>query len=213
MLLGAGVIAVSSLAYFDDENLPPFVIEKLPVRFEALWLGALKVHVVAALLTLPACALLVTPWLQRRLALHRWTGRVTGALVLFALVPSGSVLAFDAKGGVLGTLGFLLSGALVAGFMVRGAITARRHQLAAHRHSMWHVMAQMSVAVSSRAMLLGLEALSMDPDRAYLVALWVPVVGTALLVELLQVLSTERKPREDALHLPVGALSHLRAGR
>src|SRR3954463_3173756 len=40
MLLGSALITASSVAYFDFDTLPPFVIEKLPVRFEALWLGS-----------------------------------------------------------------------------------------------------------------------------------------------------------------------------
>src|SRR5690242_5605550 len=99
MLLGAALITSTSLGYFD---------------FEALWLGSLRVHVASALVSLPLCLLLSTRTLQRRPALHRWLGRFTATLVLCALVPSGAILAFDAKGGRLVTLGFLLSGAIVA---------------------------------------------------------------------------------------------------
>ena len=66
MWVGSVLIAASSLAYFDFATLPPFVIEKLPVRFEALWLASLRVHVASALLSFPLCLLLVTRWLQRR---------------------------------------------------------------------------------------------------------------------------------------------------
>src|SRR4051812_38055984 len=48
MLLGSALISWMSLPYFDFETLPPFVIEKLPLRFESLWLGALRIHVAAA---------------------------------------------------------------------------------------------------------------------------------------------------------------------
>ena len=36
MLGGSTLITAASFAYFDFETVPPFVIEKLPVRFEAL---------------------------------------------------------------------------------------------------------------------------------------------------------------------------------
>lgn len=183
MAAGAALITASSLAYFDLAELPPFVIEKLPVRFEALWLASLRVHVTAALLTFPLCILLMTRALQRRVALHRWVGRVAGTAVLFALVPSGAVLAFDAKGGPPVTAGFLLSGALVAWFMVKGVLAARRHEVGAHRRAMLHVFAQMSVAVTSRALLFALDAGGMAPAVAYVVALWLPVVGSAAAAE------------------------------
>jgi len=185
MLAGAAVITATSLAYFDFEELPPFVVERMPERFATLWLGALRVHVAAALVSFPVCLLLTTRWLQRRVAWHRWLGRVSGAVVIFALVPSGTVLAFHAKGGAVVTAGFLLSGAIVAWSLVRGVLAARRGDLAPHRRAMLHVVGQMSVAVTSRAMLLGFDAAAVDPDLAYVVALWGPVLASALVVELL----------------------------
>lgn len=206
MLVGSALITASSLAYFDFETLPPFVVEKLPVRFESLWLASLRVHVAAASFALPLCLLLTTRALQRRLALHRWLGRVSGVLVLFALVPSGAILAFDAKGGAVVTAGFLVSAAIVAGFMVWGVLAARRGDVVLHRRAMRHVVGQMSVAVTSRALLLGLDAVGIDPDLAYIVALWGPVLASAAVVELVSLRSvssirsavrlTERTRRE-----------------
>ncbi len=184
MLAGSAFITATSLAYFDFETLPPFVIEKLPVRFEALWLFSLRVHVASAALAFPLCLALSTRFLQRRRIAHRWLGRVAGTLVLFVLVPSGAVLAFDAKGGSWVMLGFLVSGAIVAWGIVSGVASARRRDLPAHRRAMRHVLGQMSVAVVSRAMIAGFDAAGVEPELAYLVGLWVPVVASALAVEL-----------------------------
>jgi uncharacterized membrane protein YozB (DUF420 family) len=184
MLCGAGLITASSLAYFDFETLPPFVVEKLPVRFESLWLASLRIHVAAALLAFPLCIALMTRALQRRAAWHRRVGRIAGMVVLCALVPSGVVLAFDAKGGMVVTAGFLLSAAIVAWCMVRGVVAIRRRDRASHRRAMLHVFGQMSVAVTSRALLLALDFLGMQPDIAYIVALWGPVLVSAAVAEL-----------------------------
>jgi uncharacterized membrane protein len=185
MLAGAALITATSLVYFDFEALPPFALEKLPLRFEELWFAALRLHVASALVAFPLCLLLMTRFLQRRPAWHRRLGRVTGAAVLFALVPSGFVLAFDAKGGLVVSAGFLLSGALVFWFMLRGILAARLRELVAHRRAMLHVVAQMSVAVTSRTLMHALDLAGVDPDRAYVVALWVPVVASALIAEIL----------------------------
>lgn len=185
MFAGCVLIASASLVYFDWATLPPFAIEKLPVRFETLWLVSLRLHVFSALLTFPACLSLATRTLQRRRAVHRWLGRATAVLVLLGLVPTGAVLSFDAKGGLPVTLGFLLSAAIVFGSMVGGVLAARRGELVAHRRAMQHVLAQMSVAVTSRAMLVALDGAAVDPDLAYVVALWLPVLGSAAVVELM----------------------------
>jgi uncharacterized membrane protein len=185
MLAGSALITAMSLEYFDFDALPPFVIEKLPVvRFQTLWLAALRVHVASALLSFPLCLVLMTRGIQRRPVWHRWLGRITGILVLSALAPSGAVLAFEAKGGKSVTIGFLVSGAIIAACMVQGALAARRRDLVAHRRAMRHVVGQMSVAVTSRALILGLDTLGMDPDLVYVVALWGPVLASAAVAEL-----------------------------
>jgi len=199
MLLGSAVITAASVSYFDFETLPPFVIEKLPVHFETLWLTSLRIHVASALVSFPLCLVLTTRFLQRRRAWHRWLGRATGALVLFALVPSGVVLSFEAKGGAVVTVGFLLSAAIVAGCSVWGIRAARRHDLPAHARAMRHVVAQMSVAVTSRALLVGLDMAGADPNVAYVVALWVPLLASAAVAEL--VASSPRLRVENLVHL------------
>ena len=183
MWIGSALITASSIAYFDFATLPPFVIEKLPVRFETLWLASLRIHVASALLSFPLCLLLMTRWLQRRPTWHRSIGRSVCGLVLIALVPSGVVLAFDAKGGTVVTAGFLLSAAIVAGCTIGGAMAARRRDFGSHRRAMRHVVGQMSVAVASRAMIVGFAVAGLDPDIAYVVALWVPVLAAVAVVE------------------------------
>jgi uncharacterized membrane protein len=207
MLVGAALIAAASLEYFDFSRLPGFALERFPVRHmgESLWLASLRVHVASALVSFPLCLSLITRWLQRRAVWHRWVGRTTGVLVLLALVPSGSVLAFEAKGGWLVSAGFLLSGAIVAGAMLSGVAAARRRDFASHRRAMRHVMAQMSVAVSSRAMIVALDSLGMDPGLSYVVALWVPVLISAGVAEWMSSRSSiiERITRELSALAPV----------
>jgi len=182
--LGALIIGWASRVYFASDELAPFVIEKLPLPHEDLWLAALKVHVVTASFALPACLLLSWKRMLRFPRPHRWLGRATGAVVLVALVPSGLYLSLFAKGGAPATLGFALSGLLVALAMVWGIRRARAKDHAGHRRCMLHVLAQLSVAVTSRALLFLLDAVGIDPDPAYLFALWAPVVAGVGFVEV-----------------------------
>jgi hypothetical protein len=192
---GSAVITAGSLVYFNADEYAPFVLEKLPLAREELFLVALQVHVVAAALALPGClALVSTTVLRRAPRFHRWLGRVTGTVVLLALVPSGAYLSAFAKGGLPSTLGFVATGALMALGMVQGVRTARAQRFAEHRRWVWHVLAQMSVAVTSRAMLFAFDAVGADETVAYLVSLWLPVVGSALAVEVVT--------RKNPLHLP-----------
>jgi hypothetical protein len=182
---GSAAITSASLVYF-DEDLAPFVLEKLPLPLEDVWMLALRVHVVAAAICLPGCLLLSLGIVLRRARrFHRWVGRVTGAVVLLALVPSGLYLSWFAKGGLPSTVGFMVSGAIVAAAMVQGIRAARARRFLDHRRWVLHVLAQLSVAVTSRAMLFAFDAAAVDESLAYLVSLWVPVAGSFGLVELL----------------------------
>ena len=189
---GSAAITWGSLVYFDAGELPPFVIEKLPLPMEGLWLFALKAHVIAAAFALPACVLLSLKLMLRVPRVHRWLGRVTGAVVLLVLAPSGFYLSVFAKGGAWATAGFMLSGAIVVFAMARGVTAARDGDFTAHRRFVTHVLAQLGVAVLSRALLFVLDAAGVDPDGAYLFSLWAPVLCSAALVELLVSRPTRR---------------------
>jgi hypothetical protein len=186
MAVGSALVAWGSVSYFIEGDVHPFILEKEPLPLESVWISALYVHVVAAAWSLPACLLLLSRRMLRyRPRLHRWLGRITGAVVLFALVPSGGWLALFAKGGIASTIGFLLSGAIVFAAMIIGIKTVRAGELVAHRRSMVHVAAQLSVAVTSRAMLVVFDRAGLDEEIAYLIALWVPVIGSAIAAELI----------------------------
>ncbi len=213
--LGSLVITLSSLVYFDPTEIPAFVIEKLPLPAEDLYLLTLRLHVVAAAFALPGCLLLSSKTILKRWPkFHRWGGRFVGSLILGILVPSGFYLAFFAKGGWAGTLGFLLTGGIVMVAMTQGIRAARFKRYAQHRRYVFHVLGQLSVAVTSRAMLYVLESFSINPDSAYLISLWIPVVGTYGLVEWLvskhSIQHFYRRLYEQTLHLS-GALRSRRA--
>ncbi|MFO1520076.1 MAG: DUF2306 domain-containing protein [bacterium] len=207
---GSWVITFSSLVYFNFQERAPFVIEKLPLPAESLYVFALRIHVIAAALSLPGCLILSSKAVLKRFPrFHRWCGRLSGSVILGMLVPSGFYLAFFARGGWAGTLGFWLSGAIVAVAMVQGVKTARAKQYGKHRLFAFHVLGQLSVAVTSRALLYGLESSNLNPDLAYLISLWLPVLGTFAIVELMvsptRFQSFFRRIYEQTLHFP-GAL-------
>lgn len=184
--LGSFIITLSSVVYFNKNERAAFIIEKLPLPAESLYLVVLRLHVIAAALALPGCLILSSKTILKRWpTFHRWCGRTVGGLVLGILVPSGFYLSFWARGGWGATLGFMLSGAIVMVAMVQGIRAARAKQFVRHRRFVFHVLGQLSVAVTSRVMLYVLESSNINLDFAYLVSLWVPVLGTFALVEYL----------------------------
>lgn len=210
LALGSLTITYASTLYFLPQQRPEFLIEKLPLSHEALYLWVLRVHVLAAAIALPGCLILISSSILKRWPrFHRWCGRLVGLDVLGAMAPTGFYLAFFARGGIGATLGFLLTGGITVGAMLQSIRWARARQFAKHRLYAFHVLGQLSVAVSSRAMLFVLESFNLNPDLAYLLSLWIPVVGTFALVQTLGgPTPTQPKPRiyYEPLLSPAGAV-------
>jgi uncharacterized membrane protein len=186
MSVGVGLMLAASTSYWEMGETHPFFLEKLPLAQPRLWLGALYVHVPSALLSLPACLVLLLGWVRVRWPrLHRWLGRLTGVLVLVAVVPSGMYLALFAQGGLITTLGFWLTGSITFVAMLKSVQSARARNMKAHRRFSTHVVAQLAVAVVSRFLLIGAESAGLYEPWVYVAALWVPVVGCAVVAELL----------------------------
>jgi uncharacterized membrane protein len=213
MAVGLWLMASASCSYLELAEAHPFFLEKLPLAHPRLWRSALYVHVPAALLSLPACIVLLVRQVRNRWPrLHRWLGRVTGALILGAVVPTGMYLALFAQGGLITTLGFWLTGTLTFVTMLKSIESARAKNMKAHRRFSAHVAAQLCVAVISRFLLIGAETFGLYDPWAYAAALWIPVLACALVAECAtgpRLFSTSKGSRHEKL-VPVSGLDALR---
>ena len=206
--IGVWLMCSASTSYLELGTEHPFFLEKLPLAQPKLWLGALYAHVPSALFSLPACLVLLSRRVRARWGdFHRWLGRITGALILLVVVPSGMYLALFAQGGLSSTLGFWLTGAITFVAMVRSIQSARAKDMRAHRRFSTHVTGQLAVAVLSRFLLIGAEQLALYEEWTYVAALWIPVVGCAVVAELLtgprvHLLSNMKGPRRENAPAP-----------
>lgn len=180
------MMLAASTSYLELGDGHPFFLEKLPLTHPRWWLWALWLHVPSALFSLPACCVLLVRRVRSRFPrLHRWLGRMTGLTVIVVVVPSGMYLALFARGGLLSTLGFWLTGLIALLAMVESIKSARRGDFRAHRRFSSHVVAQLSVAVCSRFLLVGAEQIGLHREWVYVAALWIPVVVSAVVAERL----------------------------
>lgn len=186
MAVGMWMMLEASASYLELGKAHPFFLEKLPLAQPKLWRGALYMHVPSALFALPACVVLLSNRVRARVPrFHRWLGRITGAVIVLAVVPSGLYLAFFATGGLITTLGFWLTGLITFVAMAKSIESARAGDIKAHRRFSAHVAAQLSVAVFSRLMLASAEQLEIYDEWVYVTALWLPVIGCAVAAELM----------------------------
>jgi hypothetical protein len=213
--MGAGVwlMLSASVSYLELGRRHPFFLEKLPLAHPRWWLAALYVHVPSALFALPACLVLTARRVRLRFPrVHRWLGRVTGALVLLAVVPSGMYLACFARGGWPSTLGFWLTGLITSVAMAKSIARAREGRMRDHRRMSAHVTAQLAVAVVSRVLLAGAEQLGVYGDWVYVAALLLPIFGCAFVAEL-TIRSGSLRLVKGSRHEALVAVSAVRAVR
>jgi uncharacterized membrane protein len=186
MCVGVWLMLESSASYLELGELHPFFLEKLPLAHPKWWTVSLYAHVPSALFCLPACLVLLVQRVRVKVPrLHRWLGRVTAVLLLLVMVPSGMYLALFAQGGWVTTLGFWLTGLMTWVAMVLSVQRARAGDMKSHRRFSTHVVAQLSVAVLSRFFLVAMEEAELYSEAAYVAALWVPVIGCAVVAEVL----------------------------
>ena len=114
--LGVGALVIgwaSRVGNFTSDELAPFVIEKLPLPHEDLWLAALKIHVLAAAFALLACLLGLSHGSACfAFAAHTagWAGGGRSAVVPCCPGGPGALPArLYAKGGTPATAGFRAS--------------------------------------------------------------------------------------------------------
>ncbi len=84
-----------------------FIAEKGEIGKSMLWRTSLHIHIIGGLL----CLFTALPQFSKNLlrhqpAIHRVAGRVYGMSMLFLVCPTGFHIAFYAKGGLFGKLGY-----------------------------------------------------------------------------------------------------------
>lgn len=180
----AGVIAVNSLGYIFAPVGMPFYAEKADAAQHGYWRLALVVHVISGIVSLTAVlGQFSKPLLRRWPAVHRWMGSIYSSSTLYALCPTGFILAWHAKGGWIGISGFMLLGVLTFWFTRRGTQEILKGNTRAHIVWMIRSFAMVSSAITFRLYHLGLEVTDWEYLTNYRTSLWLSVLGNALAAE------------------------------
>ncbi|NUO00615.1 MAG: DUF2306 domain-containing protein [Saprospiraceae bacterium] len=131
-------------------------------------------HVFAAILALMAGFTQFSTLLRRQYPdLHRWSGWLYAANVLFVAGPSGLVIGIYANGGWSSQLAFCLLAILWMGFTGMAVWSIRRGDVAAHRRWMIRSFALTLSAITLRAWKFAIvAAFEPRPMEVYRVVAW-----------------------------------------
>jgi len=198
VLIGASVLLLlSSVSYLLPGLRHPFLLERMPLSFDALWRMTLKVHVACGLYCLTAgLALLAGPVRARWPRFHRGLGRSYAAIVLLVMVPTGVYLAPYSKFGWTSGSGFVVSAGILAFATVETIRAARRGADRRHRAYALHSFAQVASALSFRCYHLGFQFLHLPYETNYVASVWLSVLGNLALAELAIRFAEERSHHE-----------------
>lgn len=177
------LLLFSNWIYLGSQQ-PRFLGEKGSLSSFPAWLAVFYFHIAGASLGLAAGWPLMFPqWTRRHPTWHRWLGYVYLTAVLWMAAPAGIVLAFSAKGGALGTVGFALAGVLWWHTTWTGYREIRRRHIAQHVRAM---IRSYSLALSAPAFRIIQSALyfaGLADDTNYLVSLWLSIAVSLWLAE------------------------------
>ena len=209
-LAGCVLILHNSVEDYLPGGYGLFIAQKGEIGKSAVWRVSLSLHVVAGLL----CLFAALPQFSRALltrvpALHRICGRVYGVSVLLLLCPTGFHLAFYAKGGFFGKLGFLTLSVLAFHSTWAGwcAVMPPVRNMALHRTWMIRSFALAASAITFRIFHILGYLYGLEENVNYVACLWLSIfvnLGVAEIIVQRRILGTvfvSRPPQQPQAEL------------
>lgn len=187
-LAGSLLILSNSIADYLPGGFGLFIAEKGEIGMSALWRTSLHIHIIGGLLCLfAALPQFSKTLLRRRPAIHRLSGKIYGMSMLFLACPTGFHLAFYAKGGLFGKLGFLTLAfaAFHTTFAGWRAVLPRHRDMTAHEAWMTRSFALTASAITFRIYhMLGYLG-GFEENSSYVACIWLSMLGNLAVAEWL----------------------------
>jgi uncharacterized membrane protein YozB (DUF420 family) len=173
LFAGTAVILWESRDYFLPGRLHGFIMERIDLAVEDWWRYTLITHVAGGLICLVSSLLQYSKILLKRAAwVHRSLGRIYGLSIIMVVFPTGVALAFVAKGGLSGTIGFLFLSFATLFSLLIGMVAIYRKNLRSHQIWISRSFALVTSAITFRVLQLTLAQFNLDYDQIYQGALW-----------------------------------------
>ena len=185
LVLGTAMIGYESLDYFLPSEVHPFFLERPAMTAQQWWRVMISVHAVSGVLCLVCCWAQYSPLVMKKApAVHKVSGRVYGYNNLLVVVPTGILLAFFAKGGLLGILGILAIGVGTGISTFLGVRAAMKKKIAVHKRWITFSFALVSTAISFRLCQFALAQAVPSFEHIYVTTLWGTLGLNLLLAQL-----------------------------
>ena len=192
------LILQSSIPYFMAPSTDVFFLERPALARNPLWRSVFYLHILGGLLVLLSAFLQFSKVLLHRAPrFHRVQGRLYVWSALVVTAPTGLYLAFYAKGGAAGRIGFAVQGVLLFYTTWIGLKHILQGRLKNHVTWMVRSYSVATTAISFRLWYIGLWAVGFD--STYVAAIWLSTIFNLLLCELYLHLKKVNQPRLKGL--------------
>jgi len=181
---GTTLIVWESRHYFLPGMIHGFVLERIELALEDWWRYTLTAHVTGGLLCLLASLLQYSELLLKRATwLHRNLGRIYALSIIMVVFPTGVALAFVAKGGLSGTIGFLALSFATLFSLLLGMVAIYKKNLRSHQAWMSRSFALITSAITFRALQFFLMYSGLSAEKIYQLSLWLSIIINLALCE------------------------------
>lgn len=182
--LGSFGILYASLDYLKPNYVHEFLRERLYMAEKDWWRWTLYVHVASGILCLTASLSQYSDTvLKKYRALHKYLGRVYAYSIFLFVFPTGIILSFFAKGGIISIIGFLVLSVATFITALFGVRAILKKNLKKHKIWITRSFALISSAITFRILQLLLEAVGVPSLISYQLAVWLSLAINVLLGE------------------------------
>ena len=178
------LLVYNTLPYFSFNKEFSFIEERSFLFQSGLYSVCFYIHIFAGSVCILTALIQFSRYiLKKSKAIHRWSGKVYVAVVLFLGAPTGLYMSFFAKGSFWERLLFMFMAAVWFITTLYGLSTIHKRNIVAHKVWMMRSYAMAMTAVTFRVYHIVFYLLDWGHLENYELSLWISVLGNMLFAE------------------------------
>lgn len=178
------LLVYNTLPYFSFSKDFAFIEERGLLFKSSFYNACFYTHIFAGSVCILTALIQFSRYiLKKSKAIHRWSGKIYVAVVLFLGAPTGLFMAFFAKGSFWERTLFMFMASFWFITTLNGLMTIHKRNVVAHKIWMIRSYAMAMTAVTFRVYHIVFYLLNWGHLENYELSLWISVVGNMLFAE------------------------------
>ncbi len=178
------LLIYNTLPYFSFSKDFDFIQERSFLFESSLYKTCFYIHITAGAICIGTALIQFSRYLLKKSkAIHRFSGKIYVAVVLFLGAPTGLYMAFFAKGSFWERVLFMFMAGWWFVTTLNGLTTIHKRNVIAHKVWMMRSYSMAMTAVTFRVYYIILYLLDWQLLENYQFSLWISVIGNMLIAE------------------------------